>query len=124
MMVQPGLGCYSFENLNRGSEYFAIIAKQNEPDSIALISEMCKVPRLPAEVINLTVDEIPALTQSEVSPRSLESQSQSDESQVSPVSVDDVQSGSEYSDEEDEAASFCKCLMVSLNSWYNVLRRA
>ncbi|CAH0059083.1 unnamed protein product [Clonostachys solani] len=62
MIVQPGLGSYSFENLNRGSEYFAVIIKQNEPDSIALISQMCKVPRLPAEVIDLTVDGTLALT--------------------------------------------------------------
>lgn len=123
-MAQPGLGSYSFENLNRGSEYFGVIVKQSEPDSIALISEMCKFPRLPAEVIDLTMDEIPAPTQSEIALHLPGSQSQSDEDQVSLPSVDDVRSGSEYDEEEEEAPSFCKCLIISLNSWHNILRRA
>ncbi|CAH0029149.1 unnamed protein product [Clonostachys rhizophaga] len=107
MNVQPGLGSYSFENLTRGSEYFGVIVKQSEPDSIALISEMCKLPRLPAEVIDLTMDEVPAPTQSEITLHLPVNQSQSDEDQVSLASIDDVRSGSEYDDEEEEAPSFC-----------------
>ncbi|CAH0005082.1 unnamed protein product [Clonostachys byssicola] len=87
--------------------YFAMITKHNEPGSIALFSETCKVLRLPAEVVDLTMDEVPALTQSAISHHSLESQSQSETSQVPLISVDNVSSRSEYEKEEEGAPSFC-----------------
>ncbi|VUC24627.1 unnamed protein product [Clonostachys rosea] len=106
MMVEPGLGSCTFENLNTDSDYFAVLLKQTEPDSIALMSGMCKAPRLPPAVIDLTLDEAPTPTPPAKSVPAPEEQSDGEESAASHVSVKDVSSDEESDDEEEQSPSY------------------